>query len=70
MRFLRASITALLCSAALPTMATMITPMKTLVIPKAAAVCSTEPTRISLTQAMTSVAPASVSWARQKRLIC
>ena len=56
--------TALLCSAALPTTATTMTPMKTLVMPKAAAASCTEPTRISLIQAIRTVAPASVSSAR------
>ena len=54
---------AVLCStAALPTTATTITPRKTGVMPKVApASLQTEPTRISLTHAMTSVAPANTS---------
>ena len=64
MRFFSASMTAVLCSAALPTMATTITPMKMLVMPKAFAASSTEPTRISLIQTISRVAPARVSMAR------
>ena len=61
MRFLRAMSTAVLCSAALPTTATTITPTKMEVIPKASAAPFTEPTSISLTHAINAVAPSRTS---------
>src|SRR5262245_45500676 len=59
MRFFSAAETAVACSAALPRMATMNTPTKTLLRPNSCAVGSIAPTRISLTQATSTVAAAS-----------
>jgi len=60
-RFLIAIITAVLCSAALPTTATTITPIKTQVSPNADAAASTEPTSISLTHAISAVTPREIA---------
>src|SRR5437016_2398770 len=57
--------TAVLCSAALPMIATMNTPTKMPDIPRRSAVCSMDPTRNSLRSAMKPVAAIRVSRASQ-----
>ena len=57
--FLTATSTAVECSAALPMMATTMTPTKTLFMPSALPASSTEPTSISLIHATPAVATSS-----------
>jgi hypothetical protein len=66
MRFFAAIRMAVECSAALPTTATTMTPMKTSFIPRCSAVASTEPTITSATQAMTAVEPSSTASERPR----
>ncbi len=61
MRFRIAMRIAVDCSAELPITATTITPTNTSLMPKTCATCSTEPTRISLTHAISAVTTASTA---------
>ena len=64
MRFFSAAVIAVACSAALPSIATTKTLTKTLLRPDSCAIGSIAPTRISLIQAIDTVAAASTAAAR------